>query len=281
MINRGVGLILAVITVGSVLTGCNAPPQPDSGIVEVTWPGEIAELDPTQREVTVVIALSSIVPGGVVGHAGVAVDTRYWDFGPRRVERFQRLKAIESKAGPWWDDPAQDWQTDRTLLQVLDAMPGKIKPTGSIVAVFRCCVTQAQAEALEDFWEQTYERMHEGEERYALRARQCANMVGWSLDAALAYESGCDRPMPAEYRMMTPTKLYESLAGTLRHTAGPQRGEPAELTLWQLNRDGLKPWRRPTLWDRLGVRELPRTRLAIERVKHLPLVRLALTRQSD
>ncbi|MFN3166484.1 MAG: hypothetical protein ACE37H_05415 [Phycisphaeraceae bacterium] len=234
------------------------------------WPAHLAADDPSVREVTVVIALSSIVPGGVVGHCGVAVDQRYWDFGPQRVEAFQRLKSIRSDAGPWWDDPDQQWQTDHTLEQVLRAMPGELHPAGSLVAVFRFEVTEEQADAIARFWRDTYERMHQREDRYRLAGRQCASMAAWSLAHALGGLPDGDRPMPAELRWMTPTRLYELLRDGLRHSAGPLAGQPADLTLWQLGADGLEPWRRPLVWDGLGVPELPRLRLAFERLKLLP-----------
>ena len=268
MTQQGVGLTGLVLVLGFLCTSCTTAPQHQQAEV-VAWPADLADDDPERHEVTVVIALSSVVPGGVVGHSGIAVDGQYWDFGPQRVDKHQRFKAINSQAGPWWDDPDQRWQADRTLAEVLDDLPGKVRPTGSLIAVVRVDVTDAQAGSITAFWENTYTRMRGGADRYRLRGRQCANMVGWSLDEAL-HGGGSNNDLPRGLRLMTPTRLYETLRDDLRHTAGPHIGQPADVSLWQLGRDGIQPWQRPTVWDTRGVPELPRTRLAFERVRYMP-----------
>lgn len=266
-------LACCLILTGVLHLGCATRPGPLSDSV-ASWPGDLARDDPEQREVTVIIALSSVVPGGIVGHTGIAVDQQYWDFGPQRVEMLQRLKAFDSTAGPWWDDPDQQWETDRTLAEVLEAMPEKIHPPGSIIAVFRVAVTDEQAEAITAFWEETYQRMRKRDDRYQIAGRQCANMVGWSLVEAMDGTDPSGTQLPKEMRLVSPTRLYELLQVSLHHTAGPNEGQPADLTLWQLGSDRLEPWQRPAVWSALGVPELPRTRLAIERMKHLPVALL-------
>ena len=221
------------------------------------------------QTVTVIIALSSIVPGGIIGHAGLAVEDQYWDFGPQRSTRLQPIKSIRSEAGPWWDDPDQQWTTDRCLSEVLADIPDKVHPLGSLVAVIQVQVTDEQAQAITDFWQDTYTRMENGQDTYRLSARQCASMVGWSLQVGLQNNEGGDR-LPRDLHLMSPTRLYETLSASLTHTAGPDQGKPADLSLWQLDQQGLSPWQRPSLCDRLALPELPRIRLAFERFKHLP-----------
>jgi len=58
------------------------------------------------------------------------------------------------------------------------------------------------------------------------------------------------------------------------HTAGPSKGQPADVSLWQLGTDGFEPWQRPELSERLVLPNLPRLRLALERFKHLPVALL-------
>lgn len=251
------------------LTGCKA--EPESSTAGTGWPTSQCMRPYEGRQVTVIIAMSSVVPGGIVGHAGIAVDEDYWDFGPKRNRRVQPIKSIRSTAGPWWDDPDQKWAIDRTLQEVLDDMPDKVHPVGSLVAVFRARVTKEQAQAIVGFWEAAYDRMSQGEDTYRLTARQCASMVGWSLQVGFdRHEDEAER-LPRGLHLMTPTRLYETLNDHLVHTAGPDAGRPAELTLWQLERDGFVPWQRPAPYDELALPELPRTRLAIERVKHLTI----------
>ncbi len=263
---------LALLLAGSLLSlGCATDRPTASHVMTQAWPGELAIDDPDSREVTVIIALSSLVPGGIIGHCGIAVDNQYWDFGPERVQTLQPIKSMNSVAGPWWDDPDQRWQNDRTLNEVLNDVPDKVHPTGSILAVVRVEVTDEQADALIAFWDQTYQRMQEKRDRYRLHGRQCANMVGWSLAHALDDSGQSHDRLPAELRMMTPTRLYESLRDSLHHTAGPRIGQRADLTLWQLGPKGMQPWQRPRVWQALGIPELPRTRLAIERMKFLPV----------
>lgn len=263
--------VLLIILHALLCSGCATTPDDSlSSQTYEAWPGELIDDDPQTREVTVIIALSSIVPGGIIGHTGIAVDQQYWDFGPKRVEQFQQLKAIRSTAGPWWDDPDQRWQANRTLAEVADDMPDKLHPVGSLVAVFRVELTDEQADAIIAFWNDTYQRMADKHDRYHLAGRQCSNMVGWSLASALGDLPGGDRKLPDELRMMTPSRLYEILRNQLRHTAGPRAGERADLTLWQLGPDGLQPYDRYAQWDRAGLPQLPRLRLAIERFKHMP-----------
>ena len=222
------------------------------------------------EEVTVVIALSSVIPGGVVGHCGIAVGESYWDFGPKRVDRLQPMQSLRSTAGPWWDDPEQRWSDDRTLTEVIDDLPNHVHPVGSLVAVVRVRVKDQQADAITAFWEDVYARMRNGEDDYNLIGRQCANMVGWSLEVGMHNAAPDTNRLPRNLRMMSPTRLYETLRDSLRHTTGPNQGEPAEVALWQLGADGFEPWQRPEAWDRLAVPELPRIRLAYERLKYLP-----------
>lgn len=262
-------LLIALSCFTCCLMGCQHPSPPLDAIA----PAAPCKHDrkTAGKQVTIVIALSSIVPGGIVGHAGIAVDNTYWDYGPTRHKHLQPLKSIRSKAGPWWDDPEQQWTTDRTLSQVLADMPDKVHPMGSLVAVFRVQVTDEQAQAITTFWQDTYARMHNGEDTYRLTARQCASMVGWSLQVGLQDDGVADDRLPRDLRRLTPTDLYEALNDSLTHTAGPAKGQPADVTLWQLDAQGLEPWQRPSTYDRFALPELPRIRLAFERAKHLPI----------
>ncbi|MEM9346410.1 MAG: hypothetical protein AAGB26_07320 [Planctomycetota bacterium] len=260
--------LIALCCLGCFMMGCQTSSAPlvdeesrYEGTTEHTEPG---------RQVTVVIALSSIVPGGVVGHAGIAVDEMYWDYGPTRAKLAQPLKSIRSEAGPWWDDPDQQWRADRTLHEVLCEMPEKVHPMGSLVAIVRVNVMDKEAERIATFWRDTYDRMRGGEDTYRLTARQCASMVAWSLKAGLQNHGEPSNRLPRELHGMTPTRLYEQLREELKHTSGPDQGQPADITLWQLEHDGLTAWHRPDMCEKLAMPELPRLRLAFERIKHLP-----------
>lgn len=265
-------LPLASITLMlATLLGCKA--SSDATTHDTAWHAAVSPDDAPGQPVTVVIALSSIVPGGIVGHAGLAVGDDYYDFGPQRTKLLQPLKSIRSEAGPWWDDPEQQWTVNRNLNQVLADMPDEVHPAGSLVAIVEVQVTDEQADAITTFWQDTYLRMHNGEDTYRLTARQCASMVAWSLQVGLQEEHAGDR-LPRDLRLMTPTKLYETLDDTMFHTAGPSRGQPADVTLWQLGTDGFEPWQRPELSERLALPDLPRLRLALERFKHLPIALL-------
>lgn len=250
------------------LLGCKADASADQA--NTPWHDRITAHEAEGKQVTVIIALSSIVPGGIIGHAGIAVDHDYWDFGPARHKHLQPIKSIRSQAGPWWDDPEQQWANDRTLTEVLDDMPDKVHPIGSLVAIFQVQVTDEQAQAITTFWHDTYDRMRTGDDTYRLTARQCASMVGWSLQVGLEPNSETTARLPRDLHRQSPTDLYETLRDSLTHTAGPSVGQPADLTLWQLDRDGFSPWHRPEACDRHAWPELPRIRLAVERIKHLP-----------
>ena len=261
-----------LITLGCTLLGCKN--EPTAFNETEPWPQPLTQPAEEGQQVTVVIALSSFVPAGIVGHAGIAVDENYWDFGPTRTDKAQPVKSIRSPAGPWWDDPDQQWAIDHNLTEVLADMPDKVYPMGSIVAVIQVQVNDEQAQAITDFWQDTYTRMRQGEDMYSLSKRQCASMIAWSLRVGLhdGYETS-DR-LPRDLQMMSPTRLYETLHDSLTHTAGPGVGQPAEVTLWQLDHKGLSPWQRGRLHEKLALPELPRIRLAYERLKHLPVALL-------
>ncbi|MBX2850887.1 MAG: hypothetical protein KTR15_03975 [Phycisphaeraceae bacterium] len=260
--------LASVVALTGCLLCCKA--KPSASADETPWHVAATADDSPGQQVTIIIALSSIVPGGIVGHAGLAVEDAYWDFGPKRTELLQPIKSIRSKAGPWWDDPEQQWAVDRSLDEVLADMPDKVHPQGSLVAMIRVQVTDQQAQAITDFWHDTYARMVKGEDTYRLSARQCASMVGWSLRVGLQGDSPPSDRLPRDLHLMTPTRLYESLSESLTHAAGPYKGRPADVTLWQLNHEGLTPWQRPIIAEQLRLPELPRIRLAVERIKHLP-----------
>lgn len=281
----GLATVIALLLLSGLCTACTTKGVPRSlagrDTLCDTSPGRQAtgapELSTSTnqpgQQVTVIIALSSIVPGGIIGHAGLAVQDDYWDFGPKRTEMLQPIKSIRSEAGPWWDDPDQQWAVDRSLDEVLADMPDKVHPRGSLVAIIQVQVTDKQAQAITDFWHDTYLRMHNGEDTYRLTARQCASMVGWSLRVGIEERQARER-LPRDLRLMSPTRLYEQLSDELVHTAGPSKGQPADVTLWQLGSDGFTPWQRPELSERLDLPDLPRLRLAIERFKHLPIALL-------
>ncbi|MEM9110467.1 MAG: hypothetical protein AAGC72_10635 [Planctomycetota bacterium] len=268
--NKKLPPLIGLYCLGCFVLGCQTPSAPLAD-EEPIFKGETEDSE-AGRQVTVVIALSSIVPGGVVGHAGIAVDDAYWDYGPTRTKLAQPIKSIRSEAGPWWDDPDQRWQADRTLHEVLCEMPDQVHPTGSLVAIVRASVTDEEAERIAAFWRDTYDRMRNGEDTYRLTARQCASMVGWSLQAGLENEVKVGDRLPRELHGMTPTKLYEKLREGLKHTAGPDQGQPADITLWQLQTNGLTAWHRPDTYEKLAMPELPRLRIAVERIKQLPQV---------
>lgn len=282
MNQRGVGLSITILFFSIASMACSTKgahdAQCDRNEPAMAWPSHHAarasalpvSSNDSSETVTVVIALSSLIPGGIVGHSGLAVGEEYWDFGPSRVEKYQRLKSVRSPAGPWWDDPDQQWAVNRDLEAVLKDMPEQVHPLGSIIAIIQFEVTDEQADAIAGFWKDTYARMQEGEDTYALAGRQCANMVAWSLQAGMydPYER-TDR-LPSDLKMMSPTKLYETLQDSLVHTAGPNAGKPAEVTLWQLDQDGFSPWYRGEIHKKLALPELPRIRLAYERFKFLP-----------
>lgn len=202
-----------------------------------------AAADPTgpPRKLTVVVALSA-VPLGISGHTGVAIDERYWDFGPDRVETKQRLQSIGSPGGPWWDDPQQSWQSDRTLTQVMDDLPKLVHPEGSVVVVFTAWVTDGEARAVERYWDERYEVMHDDALRYELTHRQCASIGCHSLGGVAGLPGFLNltpdpTDLPPQLRVMSPTVLAAYLRLNLRHTAGPDAGQRADVEWLQL-RDG-------------------------------------------
>lgn len=193
------------------------------------------------RKLTVVVALSA-VPLGITGHTGVAIDERYWDFGPDRVSSKQHLQSIGSPGGPWWDDPDQRWQRDRTLTQVLDDLPELVHPEGSVVVIFTAWITEEEARTVERYWDERYLVMHNDAMRYEITHRQCASVGCHSLGGVARMPGFLNltpdpTDLPPQLRVMSPTMLAAYLRLKLRHTAGPNAGQRAEVEWLQL-RDG-------------------------------------------
>ena len=222
------GILLGLLAIASL--GCTGTAKSTT-----TIPEPPAEAQTQAEEITIIIALSNL-PLGRVGHAGIAVGDQYWDYGPDRVERFQRLQAFGSPAGPWWDDPDQQWQADRTLDEVIDALPEHVHPEGSLVAILRVQVTPEEARAVRIHWNNIYEQMSNTEPTYRFGGRQCSNVVLQSL-SGVGGVGTFKHPvskLPLRLRIMTPTLTYRYLKGHLRNTAGPNLGEPAEVKLFRL-----------------------------------------------
>lgn len=202
-------------------------------------------VDAAPRKLTVVIALSA-VPLGITGHAGVAVGEQYWDFGPQRVEIKQRLRGLGSPAGPWWDDPAQRWGRDRALSGVLADLPELVHPEGSRVVVMSAWVTAGEAARVEQYWTRTYAAMADGSLRYELTHRQCSSVGCHSLGGVAGLPGFLNvtadpSDLPPQVRAMTPTALYLYLRVWMRHTAGPDAGDPADVQRLVLRGGRLRP----------------------------------------
>lgn len=225
--------ILMCLAAAAMLAGCGTHRL-------ATGPASNAPTGPP-RKLTVVVALSA-VPLGITGHTGVAIDERYWDFGPDRVASKQRLQSIGSPGGPWWDDPEQSWRRDRTLTQVLDDLPTLVHPEGSVVVVFTAWVTEGEAHVVERYWDERYLAMHNDALRYELTHRQCASVGCHSLGGVAGLPGFWNvtpdpTDLPPQLRVMSPTLLAAYLRLNLRHTAGPNAGERAQVQWLQL-RDG-------------------------------------------
>ncbi|MFI4859803.1 MAG: hypothetical protein ACIAXF_03875 [Phycisphaerales bacterium JB063] len=198
--------------------------------------GDAADL-PAHR-LTVVIAMSA-VPLGITGHTGVAIDQDYWDFGPRRVARKQRLQGLGSPAGPWWDDPEQAGRADYTLAQVLDALPERVHPDGSVVVIFSADINEDEAHKLRAYWERTYDAMAEDGIRYELTHRQCSSVGCHSLGGVAGLPGFMNltpdpTDLPPQLRVMTPTLLAGYLRLNMHHTAGPDAGERAAVAWFRV-----------------------------------------------
>ncbi len=225
--------LIGAVLICSAALGCAARPA-------AAW-AERLDTDGPSRTLTVVIAMSA-VPVGVTGHTGIAIEEAYWDFGPDRVPSKQRLQGLGSEAGPWWDDPEQRWGADRSLTEVLDDLPALVHPEGSVVLVFSAEITDAEARRVEDYWSRVYAEMRSGDARYALTHRQCASIGCHSLGGVAGLPGFMNvtrdpTDLPPQLRVMSPSALGVYLRLNLRHTAGPDAGQPARIERYQL-RDG-------------------------------------------
>ncbi|MEM9021552.1 MAG: hypothetical protein AAGC44_13395 [Planctomycetota bacterium] len=226
-------------------------------------------LEPDEQEVTVIIALSAVVPAGVVGHAGLAVGDAYYDFGPNRVDRGQRLQGFGSPAGPWWDDPEQMGDTDHTLAQVIDQLDEKVYPEGSLIAVAKVRVSPEEAEQIAAYWDALYRQMEAGQRVYHLLGEQCANVVVASMVCPPEQlEAGKAPPVPRRLWGMSPTRLYRWLHRQDRLTATGRSDRAVSITLYQQQGGSIQPFTPWLDWSRLGLTPPVRARLGIERLRN-------------
>ncbi|XAM01054.1 hypothetical protein OT109_06630 [Phycisphaeraceae bacterium D3-23] len=218
---------------------------------------DAGQADVPAHRLTVVIAMSA-VPLGITGHTGIAIDEEYWDFGPNRVSSKQRLQGLGSPAGPWWDDPEQDGHADYTLAQVLDSLPERVHPDGSVIAIFTADITADEAQALRAYWSRTYATMARDDIRYELTHRQCSSVGCHSLGGVAGLPGFMNitadpTDLPPQLRVMTPTLLAAYLRLYLRHTAGPDAGRRAGADWLQLRSGRLVPYD-PPFAALLGIR---------------------------
>lgn len=239
----------------------------------VNQPEPVGTCDEPSARITVVIALSAVVPAGIVGHAGIAIEQQYYDFGPARVERFQRLQAFGSPAGPWWDDPEQTGQTDRNLDQVLADLSRQVHPEGSLIAIVRMDVSPQQAHRAIAYWQAVYAQMEEDERVYRLLGEQCASVIAAGIHAAAMdpeYNAADDAPtVPRSMRGMSPTRLYRHLAEDYSHTAGPNAGRPVDIALYHLRDHALTPYAPGPIWSATGMRPPIRVWLGWVRLRNV------------
>lgn len=232
--------------------------------------GQTAQpLAPDQEEVTVIIALSAVVPAGVVGHAGIGVGNAYYDFGPDRVERMQRLQGFGSPAGPWWNDPEQRSETDHSLDEIVDQLGEKVYPEGGLIAVAKVRVSPEQAEQIAAYWDALYRQMEAGQRVYHLLGEQCANVVVASMvRPPEQLEAGQAPPVPRRFWGMSPTRLYRWLHRQDRLTATGRSDRAVSITLYQQQGGSIQPFTPWLDWSRLGLTPPVRARLGIERLRN-------------
>jgi len=138
------------------------------------------------------------------GHSGIAINGRYYDYGPRYFSYIEGL--VGMTGGPFI---AQEQRSPRAVLRSRDAVRYfRAQPCSSWMAT--ADVTPAQAQNVEVFWERIYE--HPG--LYRWFGKQCTTLVHRSLrQVGVAFGTP----------VIFPTSLLKRLH-QLRHTCGPRRG---------------------------------------------------------
>jgi len=237
--------------------GCNATARRDDAPLPAQG----------EHEVTVIIALSAVVPAGVVGHAGIAVGEQFYDFGPDRVDRFQRIQGFGSAAGPWWDDPQQRGHIDYSLEEVISQLDEHVYPEGSLIAVATIPVTAEQAEQIAAYWEAVYLQMDSGQRVYNLLGAQCANVIAASMTCP-PEKIGAEHapPVPTRMRGMSPTRLYRWLHRQDRLSNRGRSDMQVQINLYQQRGGQIEPYTPRLGWSRLGMTPPVRVRLGIERL---------------
>ncbi|GEM_PF-4674013 len=147
---------------------------------------------------------------GVTGHAGIALEDEFYDFGPG-VDEISITDAKNGVQGDqWWDDDPDIAQKDgdADLEEVLHYVENT-KDFENPVYKVTLSVTDEQFNTMKDYWEEVYNNLGQ----YTLLERQCTTTVGDSLEKAGIINT-------PQNKRLSPKELFQVLKKNLRNTAG-------------------------------------------------------------
>ena len=120
---------------------------------------------------------------GFGGHTGIAIEERFYDYGPSQNGPSSLPNIIYSPGKPWWDDHlASDLglTLDQVNLQhVVDYIKNRLHPKQHVYMI-RFFVTQEEAKIIEQFWKDLYASPG----TYTPATNQCTTTVIDSLQKA-------------------------------------------------------------------------------------------------
>jgi len=173
---------------------------------------------------------------GLSGHAGIAIDGEYYDYGPSG-------SAMESPGTPWWDLHAHP--NAKYILDLNDKDADRIRKqmkltTGSSVlgdasqgiTETQVLVTKSQAKKIKAWWDDKYSNLG----TYSLKpwaGQHCTSTVMESLQKAEVIGTGIMGTISYETEIADPEEFYEHFLEELKHQAGylVNGSIPKDLTL--------------------------------------------------
>jgi RHS repeat-associated protein len=154
-----------------------------------------------------------------VGHTGVGIDNDYFDMGPaNQVGFFGTTGAIS-----WWSNPATKGIGD--LPGILNQIKTLLTPNGG--AIFTVEVPKGQGDTIWEYWQSVYTAMADGQVNYSVyNGSDCTTTVGYGLEGIAGIPQFSISPWE------DPDGFAQLLANKLVNTCGPNRGQPADFTVF-------------------------------------------------
>jgi len=159
---------------------------------------------------------------GLSGHAGIAVENEFYDYG---CQPGMGAAFLGSPGRPWWD--GMSCMTNRCNAEgkpdaTLEDIEKNIKKVAEGHDVYKCVVktTKEKCDKLEKVWKNIYKKPG----KFRVWARTCTTTTWYSLRKSGIH----NRPWWKPKTIRRPKSLLKELMANLKHSCGKKSGQKAE-----------------------------------------------------